>query len=63
MRRQSVQASPLSPTSTSDTEAIPISDLRGLLEQAIRALGYSEEETDVIVEVRIIATADIQHLR
>lgn len=56
MKRQSVQVSTEGPTSRSDTEAIPISDLRGLLEQAISALGYTEGEIDVIVEARTNAT-------
>lgn len=51
MKAQSAQAAHLEPATVSDTEAVPLSDLRGLLEQAIWSLGYTEKEVDVIVEV------------
>lgn len=51
MKRQSVHAPDLGDTVDLDSEAIPLSDLRALLEQALKALKYDEEETDIIVEV------------
>ncbi|CAL8468529.1 g8069 [Coccomyxa elongata] len=50
MKVQSVHSPHLEPAVVSDTEAVPLSDLRELLEQAIGSLGYTEKEVDVIVE-------------
>lgn len=62
MKAQSVQTSHLEPAVVSDTEAVPLSDLRDLLEQAIGSLGYTEKEVDVIVEVLITIPTIVQEL-
>lgn len=58
MKAQSVQTSQLEPASVCNTEVVPLSDLRGLLEQAIGLFGYNEQEVDVIVEVLIKKSPD-----
>lgn len=39
----------------SETEAVPLSEFRALLDKSLEVLGYSEDEMVVISDVRLIA--------
>ena len=55
-RRQAVmQERDLEEAVASETEAVPLSEFRALLDKSLEVLGYSEDEMVVISDVRLIA--------
>jgi hypothetical protein len=53
-RRQAVmQESDLEEATSVETEAVPLSEFRALLDKSLEVLGYSEDEVGVISDVRL----------